>query len=383
MLAGGHGRRAAVAAANGLGRARYATKASSSPFDVLDIRPVQRPDTAAYFMAKPKYADLLAGITSIVQQHGAAPAGEKGTSKKGARWINQENMAKKLDVKLTANEYMVLRERLNQANSADIEDATERDTVQLYLNQFRMGYQHVEVVKLAGSAGQSGADSGAASTSGVSDVTAANGATKEADKKKKKTHSHHGNMDELGRWFGGGRRKTAHAYAWLTPVEQPALTMESVSAAVDRVAESVNQALREAGLRPATSNEEPTAEAAAAVDESSLVPESVPFGEVLVNGRPLVEYFARRTDRESVVFPFQVANRLGKFYAFLKVRGGGPTGQAEACQLAVARALSAATDRSGRQAIKTAGLLITDGRAVERKKTGKPKARKSYTWVKR
>ncbi|KAJ1859958.1 37S ribosomal protein S9, mitochondrial [Coemansia sp. RSA 2703] len=106
------------------------------------------------------------------------------------------------------------------------------------------------------------------------------------------------------------------------------------------------------------------------------------MGQVLVNGRPLPDYFIRSTDRESVLFPFTVANKVGRYNVFIRVRGGGHTGQAEACQLAIARALYAA-NRKAHANVRAAGLLFTDGRRVERKKTGKPKARKSYTWVKR
>ncbi|KAJ2710431.1 hypothetical protein H4R19_003747, partial [Coemansia spiralis] len=145
-------RRAAAVAASSARRAGVATKSTGSPFDKLDIRPVQRPDTAAYFMVKPKYADLVAGITSIVQQcgpttHTSSQLRSPGARKR-ARWLNQEDMAKKLDVKLTVNEYKTLQERLNQANSLYIPDEDERKTVQLYLNQFRHGYRHTEVVGL-------------------------------------------------------------------------------------------------------------------------------------------------------------------------------------------------------------------------------------------
>ncbi|KAJ2774860.1 37S ribosomal protein S9, mitochondrial, partial [Coemansia nantahalensis] len=273
----------------------------------------------------------------------------------------------KLDVKLTVNEYKTLQERLNQADRLEILDEEERTTVQLYLNQFRRGYRHMEVVKMDGE---------------EADKEGSAAQAPDKPKKKKKLHSYYGNKDDLGRWFAGGRRKTARACVWLTPVARPAPTIASVSRAVDEAVAAVGLALREAGLGPAAADAAAAAPTEAEI-EAEAVPESVTFGEVLVNGKPLADYFVRRTDRESVVFPFQVAQRLGHYYAFLKVSGGGSTGQAEACQLAVARALAAATGRDGHYSIRAAGLLTPDGRAVERKKTGKPKARKSYTWVKR
>ncbi|KAJ1941095.1 37S ribosomal protein S9, mitochondrial, partial [Linderina pennispora] len=105
-------------------------------------------------------------------------------------------------------------------------------------------------------------------------------------------------------------------------------------------------------------------------------------GEVLVNGKPLAEYFARTTDRESVLFPFQTISKIGQFNVYGVVHGGGLTGQAEALQLAIARATHA-MNRTLHDGIRRAGLLRRDPRTVERKKTGQPKARKRYTWVKR
>ncbi|KAJ2850584.1 37S ribosomal protein S9, mitochondrial [Coemansia brasiliensis] len=312
-----------------------------SPFGDLNIRPVKRPDSAAYFMRKPKYYDLIAALSNIVNCHGDALLQNKQAR---SSWKSLEQMEKMLDIKMTKNEYEALKEQLNQVNSLKIEDSEEAKTVQLYLNQFRSGYSHYEVVNDEGEV--AGNDT----------------------KKQTKKSSLYGNQTEEGLWFASGRRKQAKAYAWLSPVADAALGSSAASNDL-----STAQLLEE-------KTENPDSEADGLLDIPK--PKFTTLGEVLVNGQPLADYFPRMTDRESVIFPFQVVNKLGSYNVFLKVRGGGHTGQSEACQQAVARALYA-TDTSSHKAIRDAGLLETDGRAVERKKTGKPKARKSYTWVKR
>lgn len=62
-------------------------------------------------------------------------------------------------------------------------------------------------------------------------------------------------------------------------------------------------------------------------------------GEVLINGKPLDEAFLRRHDRESCIWPLKVTGRMDKYNIWAEVEGGGPTGQAEAVTLGVARAL--------------------------------------------
>jgi len=64
-------------------------------------------------------------------------------------------------------------------------------------------------------------------------------------------------------------------------------------------------------------------------------------GEVLVNGKTLVEAFGRIHDRESAIWPLKATNRVDKYNVWATVRGGGTTGQAEAITLAVAKALIA------------------------------------------
>ncbi|KAJ1877291.1 37S ribosomal protein S9, mitochondrial [Coemansia sp. RSA 486] len=351
---------------------------ASSPFDSLDILPLQRPDTSAYFMSNPKYADLLSAITSMVQQN-QQPAYNKCYFKRG-KWIGRRAFEVQHSIRMNATEYTMLLERLNQADSLIVRRPEEKHNIGLYLNQFRKGYSHEEVV---------GAD----------------GVKKEVgDKKNKKDKDKvmgswkRGAKDALGRWRAAGKRKQAVAVAWVVPVEgieakaEPEAKTEAKAEANAKPAVAAEAETKAAArANPEVSNPESSnAEAANAEADSAPAfdlddpptPMFSALGQVLINGRPLPEYFVRGTDRDSVLFPFNVTNKTGQYNVFVRVRGGGHTGQAEACQLAIARALYA-VNRKEHAAIRSAGILFTDGRRVERKKTGKPKARKSYTWVKR
>jgi small subunit ribosomal protein S9 len=105
-------------------------------------------------------------------------------------------------------------------------------------------------------------------------------------------------------------------------------------------------------------------------------------GEWTINGRALSEYFPRPTYQTVVARPFQVTDTAGSFDVTVSVRGGGLTGQAGAIQLGVARALLA-EDEDRRAVLRRAKLLTRDPRRVERKKYGRPKARKRFQFSKR
>jgi small subunit ribosomal protein S9 len=101
-----------------------------------------------------------------------------------------------------------------------------------------------------------------------------------------------------------------------------------------------------------------------------------------VNGRTLGDYFPRATLVSAIQQPFTATDTLGRFDVRANVDGGGQTGQAGALRLAVARAL-VALDESYRRKLRDLGLLTRDARAVERKKPGRPKARKRFQFSKR
>jgi small subunit ribosomal protein S9 len=105
-------------------------------------------------------------------------------------------------------------------------------------------------------------------------------------------------------------------------------------------------------------------------------------GKVVVNHRELGNYFPLEWRRRSITAPFEVTNTVGTFDVVVNVRGGGPTGQAEAIRMGIARAL-VDNDEARRRALREAGFLTRDPRMVERKKYGQPKARKRFQFSKR
>ncbi|KAJ8604804.1 hypothetical protein CTAYLR_001083 [Chrysophaeum taylorii] len=131
-------------------------------------------------------------------------------------------------------------------------------------------------------------------------------------------------VDELGRAYGTGRRKTASARVW--------------------------------------------------VFEGT--------GKITVNTKSLVDYFPRNAHCDDIVAPFFVTDTAAQFDVWCTVKGGGVSGQAGAVRLGIARALQN-FNPDLRPPLKKAGFLTRDRRRVERKKPGLVKARKAPQWVKR
>src|SRR5574337_172198 len=105
-------------------------------------------------------------------------------------------------------------------------------------------------------------------------------------------------------------------------------------------------------------------------------------GRMVVNRRPLQEYFSRSTHQALAVQPLKTAGVEGKFDLRANVAGGGLTGQAGAVRLGVARALLA-VDASLRPTLRKAGFLSRDPRVKERKKYGQKGARARFQFSKR
>ncbi|KAK4057337.1 37S ribosomal protein S9, mitochondrial [Microbotryomycetes sp. JL221] len=156
-----------------------------------------------------------------------------------------------------------------------------------------------------------------------------------------------GRKDEQGRIIAVGRRKESSARTWLVPA----------------------QTASEAGLEA--------------------------IGQVLVNAQPLSSYFAAVALRTRALRPLVATESLGAFNIFALVKGGGLAAQSEALSMSIARALiewQTVEVEAGRlqkpaeewrDLLKRADLVDRDPRNVERKKTGRVKARKAPTWVKR
>jgi len=105
-------------------------------------------------------------------------------------------------------------------------------------------------------------------------------------------------------------------------------------------------------------------------------------GKITVNGRDQEIYFARPTLRLVINQPFGVSDREGQYDVIATVKGGGLSGQAGAVKHGIAQALTR-FEPILRTPVKQAGFLTRDSRAVERKKYGKAKARRSFQFSKR
>jgi small subunit ribosomal protein S9 len=105
-------------------------------------------------------------------------------------------------------------------------------------------------------------------------------------------------------------------------------------------------------------------------------------GKIVINGRDQTVYFARPTLRLVINQPFDVAERREQYDVIATVVGGGLSGQAGAVKHGIAQALTR-YEPALRTAVKQAGFLTRDSRAVERKKYGKAKARRSFQFSKR
>jgi small subunit ribosomal protein S9 len=105
-------------------------------------------------------------------------------------------------------------------------------------------------------------------------------------------------------------------------------------------------------------------------------------GKVSINGKPLEDYFPQKYMQSSVIDPFAAIDAANQYDLKVNVNGGGFKGQAEAIRLGVSRAL-VKINEDNKSALKAKKYMTRDARVVERKKYGKPKARKSFQFSKR
>ena len=117
-----------------------------------------------------------------------------------------------------------------------------------------------------------------------------------------------------------------------------------------------------------------------AVARVRLVPGT---GEWSINGRDLETYFPNKLHQQLVNDPFRLLDLEGRFDVIVIISGGGPSGQAGAVRLGVARALNEIDRDNNRPDLKKAGFLTRDARVPERKKAGLKKARKAPQFSKR
>lgn len=117
-----------------------------------------------------------------------------------------------------------------------------------------------------------------------------------------------------------------------------------------------------------------------AIARVRIVPGS---GEWKINGRTLEGYFPNKVHQQIVNEPLKVLELDGSYDVLVRVHGGGPSGQAGAVRLGVARSLNGVDAELNRATLKKAGFLTRDARVPERKKAGLKKARKAPQYSKR
>jgi len=105
-------------------------------------------------------------------------------------------------------------------------------------------------------------------------------------------------------------------------------------------------------------------------------------GEIKINEKDFKTYFPSEILQTIVMQPLVKVEQDGNFDININVKGGGPTGQAEAVRLAISRALTE-VDAEFRSSLKSEGFLTRDSRMVERKKPGRRKARRRFQFSKR
>jgi small subunit ribosomal protein S9 len=105
-------------------------------------------------------------------------------------------------------------------------------------------------------------------------------------------------------------------------------------------------------------------------------------GNITINGRTIDEYFGRETSKMILVEPLKLVDQMGKLDVHVNAKGGGLSGQAGAIRHGISRALCDLNPEF-RGVLKKAGFMTRDARAVERKKYGRPGARKRFQFSKR
>ena len=157
--------------------------------------------------------------------------------------------------------------------------------------------------------------------------------------------------------------------------EQPELEIGSTAAVADvpKVASVIRGKVTAEGVALGTGRRK-TAVARVRIQDGD--------GKLTINGREFDEYFKLERDRSMVQAPLKATEMDGKLDVWVRVKGGGSTGQTGAVVLGIARALQA-KDPDLHHTLSVGGYLTRDGRMVERKKYGYKKARKSFQFSKR
>ena len=105
-------------------------------------------------------------------------------------------------------------------------------------------------------------------------------------------------------------------------------------------------------------------------------------GNIVINKRPLTDYFPKEQQRQAVLAPLVKTEQTDAVDIIIRVHGGGISGQADACKLGIARALKS-FDGALEEALRESNMLTRDSRMKERKKPGLRKARRATQFSKR
>ncbi|OCF44008.1 hypothetical protein I317_02114 [Kwoniella heveanensis CBS 569] len=312
-------------------RAYYASIAPYSPpsFDTAPVRRPPRPASPEFFTGRPTFNESLSALSSTIKSTQSSlrekhvyplPSHLPTLSPPRASWVSSEELSSLFDVKLRTNTLRQVMELLTELHHLrHISDMSGYPELVQQINQALQNYERDE----AKSSSERRAERDSAAK-----------------------------VDKFGRAYGMGRKKTSSARVWMIPTPSAQNIFASTS--------------------NGTSAQPTTATAAGSPASSS----------VLINHVPLATYFPRPSDRETILRPLRISGFLGAFNIFAFARGGGVSGQAGAVALGVARALAILRD-DAKDVLLADGALMRDTRMVERKKTGRAKARKGYTWVKR
>ncbi|KAF9222753.1 ribosomal protein S5 domain 2-like protein [Gyrodon lividus] len=299
----------------------------------VDTLKLQRPPSPTFYTTRPDYYDTVSALQDAIRASRTAlkahhllplpPFALRALPAPDPAWASKIEMGSNLDGQLSASMYrqlMVLLKELEVyhriANVAGIGELEE------VLGDLIRGFE---------------------SSKGI-----------EARKRrllKQEMMGKKAKLDEYGRSYTVGRRKTSTARVW---------TIEA-----NQLKSAGNETAVETLLSPLS---------AAAPPPSST--------SILINSSPLSKYFPLPADRERILRPLKLSGLLGAYNVFGLVRGGGTSGQSGALALAIAKGCVAHVPEV-EPILKKAKLLRRDPRMVERKKTGLAKSRKAYTWVKR
>ncbi|KAI0358368.1 ribosomal protein S5 domain 2-like protein [Trametes cingulata] len=338
----------------------YATAAYVPPASVESMQrarpppPKPKPESPTFYTGRAAYYDQLLALEnaakqtrSVLQQLQLLPLprfAQQNLPPLRPVWKNKVDLAELMDAKLTTSRYRRFVSQLNQLNEyrrlAEVAGHAElAQRLQTVLDMFERENK---------------------------DAILARGKAKPVK------------FDEYGRTYTIGRRKESTARVWVIKVQTS--EGEQAQAASSSAASSETQAPSEAPLPSAPATGIPGFESGPLSVGPTQI--EVPTTNILVNNIPLADYFPNLSDRERIVRPFRVAGLIGAFNVFALVRGGGSTGQSGALALGIAKGLAAHVPEV-EPLLRKAKMLKRDPRMVERKKTGRAKARKAYTWVKR